>query len=78
MSAKFSEYLTAGQVRARFGDASRMWLHRRLQKDGFPSPVRFGGRTRHFRLSEVEAWEKMMIARTIDGPKPATLYNGKQ
>jgi predicted DNA-binding transcriptional regulator AlpA len=57
MPTLISEYLTAAQVCARFGGASRMWLHRRLVNDGFPAPVRFGGRFRYFKLSEIQQWE---------------------
>ncbi len=63
-----TEYLTAGQVRSRFGGTSRMWLHRRLVKDSFPTPVTFGGRFRFFKLADVQAWERSMIARGIGTP----------
>jgi predicted DNA-binding transcriptional regulator AlpA len=33
-----------------------MWIRRRMQSDGFPAPTYFG-RTRHWRLSEIIAWE---------------------
>ncbi|EKS35388.1 helix-turn-helix transcriptional regulator [Afipia clevelandensis] len=69
------EYLTAAQVRARFGGTSRMWLHRRIAKDDFPAPVTFGGRYRHFKLSEIEAWEANMIKRGI---KAASIIASKK
>lgn len=52
-----SEYLTARQVCERYG-TSRMWIFRRLKFGGFPAPIVFGGRYRHFKLSELEAWER--------------------
>lgn len=71
MTDKFqdSEYLTAAQVRARFGGASRMWLHRRLTTDAFPPPVRFGPRFRYWRLADIKNWEAAMIQRGITAPK---------
>ena len=69
MSDSQVEYLTAAQVRLRFGNASAMWLHRRIRDDGFPSPVRFGTQARYFRLSEIIAWEKKMIERGVAKPK---------
>lgn len=60
-----SQFLTASQVRARYGDASRMWLFRRIARDGFPQPITFGGRNRFFKLSEIEVWEAAMIQRGI-------------
>jgi hypothetical protein len=51
-------YLSARQVRARYGDASAMWLWRRLN-DGsrFPQPTVIAGR-RFWKLSELIAWER--------------------
>lgn len=65
-----SEFLTASQVRQRYGNASRMWLFRRLAKDGFPQPVLFGGRNRFFKLADLEVWERAMIQRGITAPAP--------
>jgi predicted DNA-binding transcriptional regulator AlpA len=51
-------WLLAADVRKRYGDASVMWLDRRLKDDsGFPKPV-YLGRQRYWRLSELEAWER--------------------
>jgi predicted DNA-binding transcriptional regulator AlpA len=51
-------YLTAGQVRVRFGGVSDMWLWRYIRDHGFPKPVRFGGPTsaRHWLISDIEQW----------------------
>lgn len=70
MSTESPEYLTAAQVRARFGHASRMWLHRRIIRDGFPAPVLFGGRFRYFKLADIQNWEAAMIQRGIAAPPP--------
>jgi predicted DNA-binding transcriptional regulator AlpA len=53
-----ARYLTAGQLRERFG-VSDMWIYRHMQNYGFPRPVQFGGKTsaRHWRITDVEAWE---------------------
>jgi predicted DNA-binding transcriptional regulator AlpA len=57
-------WLTAPDVRARYGNASDMWLDRRLKDDsGFPTPVYFG-RQRYWRLSELEAWERECARRS--------------
>jgi hypothetical protein len=51
-------FLTARQVRARYGGVSDMWLHRRLHDaSGFPQPVVICGR-RFWRLSDLVAWER--------------------
>jgi predicted DNA-binding transcriptional regulator AlpA len=55
-----ARYLTAGQVRLRFGGVSDMWLWRAMRHHGFPKPVRFGGPTsaRHWLVSDIEEWER--------------------
>lgn len=63
---KRTEYLNAAQVRARFAGVSRMWLHRRMRDSNFPAPVRFGGKNRFWRLSDIAEWERQMI---INGTK---------
>jgi hypothetical protein len=51
-------FLTARQTRTRYGDASDMWLHRRLHDaSGFPEPVVICGR-RFWRLSDLITWER--------------------
>jgi hypothetical protein len=50
-------FLTAKQTRARYGDASDMWLHRRLHDDSnFPWPVIICGR-RFWWLADLIEWE---------------------
>jgi hypothetical protein len=50
--------LTAAQVKRRFGDASDMWLWRRLHdSSGFPQPLFICAR-RFWKLSELIAWER--------------------
>jgi hypothetical protein len=57
-------FLTAGQVRARYGHASDMWLWRRPKDNsGFPPPLDICGR-RYWRLSELIIWERA-CARTV-------------
>jgi hypothetical protein len=49
--------LNAGQVRRRYGNASDMWLWRRLHdSSGFPKPLFICGR-RFWKLSALVAWE---------------------
>ena len=55
-------YLTAKQLRARYGGRSHMWIERRLLSDPtFPRPAYFG-RFRFWALDEIEAWERAAIA----------------
>lgn len=61
MKVDESVYLTAAAVRARYGNVSHMWLVRKIRDDGFPPPVRFGGRLRFFKLSELERWERSKV-----------------
>lgn len=55
-------FLNAEAVRARYGGVSHMWLVRKMRDEGFPQPVRFGGRLRFWRVGDVEAWERRMLA----------------
>ena len=52
-------YITAPQLRARFGGRSDVWLWRLLNDNqaNFPRPVMVR-RQRYFRISEVESWEE--------------------
>jgi hypothetical protein len=51
-------FLTAKQTRTRYGEASDMWLWRRLHDDsGFPKPMLVNKR-RLFRLSDLISWER--------------------
>jgi predicted DNA-binding transcriptional regulator AlpA len=64
-------YLSARQVRRRYGDASEMWIWRRLN-DGsrFPQPTVIAGR-RFWKLSELIAWERMRAPPTAGGERAA-------
>jgi predicted DNA-binding transcriptional regulator AlpA len=51
-------YLSTDQLLARYGGVSRMWIHRRQKRDGFPPAVHFGSSpTNFYPLAKVEAWE---------------------
>lgn len=65
------EYLSASQVRARFGGVSHMFLFRAMRDRGFPAPVRFGGRLRFWRIDDLVSWERSQIARDATAPKTA-------
>lgn len=58
------EFLSAAQARARYGNVSHMWLVRKMRDEGFPACVRFGGRLRFWRVSDLEKWERRKIAGT--------------
>ena len=65
-----AEFLSAAQVKARFGGVSDMWLFRKLTEHGFPSPTTFGTAARYWRISELVAWEAAMRDRAINSTKP--------
>lgn len=56
-------YLSAAQVRSRYGDISDMSLWRWSNNPamGFPKPLRIN-RRRFFRLRELEEWERSRAA----------------
>jgi predicted DNA-binding transcriptional regulator AlpA len=57
------QYLTAAQLRARYGGVSHMWVVRRLRYDPtFPRPIKLGGSLiRMWALDEIEAWERSCV-----------------
>jgi len=57
-------YLTAAQLRERYGSVSHMWIERRLKSDPtFPRPVKLGGSgLRMFDLEQIEVWERACAA----------------
>jgi hypothetical protein len=56
-------YLAAAQVRQRYGDASVMWLYRRLHDDsGFPQPDLIVRDRRFWKLSSLVRWERERAA----------------
>ena len=58
------EFLTARQLRKRYGNRSHMWVARRLKDDpDFPRPYYFG-QLRFFKLSDLEAWERQQAAKS--------------
>lgn len=57
-----AKYLTAAQVRARYGGVSHMWLFRKQRDAGFPAhATRFGGQRRAWRESDLDAWDQQRI-----------------
>ena len=56
------QYLTAGQLRTRYGGRSDMWLDRLMKRDGtFPRPV-YIGRYRYWDLDAIEKYECTVTA----------------
>ena len=65
-------FLTARQVRARYGGVSHLWIFRKQRDHGFPMhATRFGGQRRHWLLSDLEEWEAGMIGASAQ-VKPTT------
>ena len=56
-------FLTSAQVRARYGNASGMWIYRREHEHNskFPKPIRVQNR-KLWKLSDLEAWEASLSA----------------
>jgi len=63
-----AEFLSAAQVKTRFGGVSDMWLHRKLKEHGFPQPTTFGTAARYWRISELIAWETAIRDRAVNTP----------
>jgi hypothetical protein len=56
------KYLTANQLRDRWGGCSHMFIERRIVSDpDFPRPIKFGGRKRFFSLDQVEKYERKFV-----------------
>jgi hypothetical protein len=57
-------YISAAQLRARYGGVSHMWIERKLQGDpAFPRPKYFG-RLRFWAITELEAYERDAVVAT--------------
>ena len=58
-------YITATELRARFGGRSEVWLWRLVNdaRAAFPKPV-IVRRYRYWRMSEIEAWEEANRAKS--------------
>jgi hypothetical protein len=55
-------YLTAVQLRRRWGNCSHMFIERLLKSDpAMPRPVKFGARIRFFDLDLIEHYERSRI-----------------
>jgi predicted DNA-binding transcriptional regulator AlpA len=60
--SKTEKYLTANQLRERWGGCSHMFIERRISGDpDFPRPVKLGGRKRFFSLDQVEQYERKCV-----------------
>jgi hypothetical protein len=64
-----AEFLSAAQVKARYGGVSDMWIVRKLADYDFPIPQTFGTPTRYWRVAELIAWDALMRDRAINAPK---------
>jgi hypothetical protein len=65
MSANNQIFISARQVRQRYGNVSHMWIERRLAVDPeFPKPIYFGDR-RYWEIVALESWERQAASRTM-------------
>jgi predicted DNA-binding transcriptional regulator AlpA len=56
------QWVSARQLRRRYGGRSHMWVQRRLQFDpDFPKPIKIG-RLRFWDLDALEAYEQSRVA----------------
>ena len=63
--ADSKHYLTAQQLRARYGGRSEMWLDRIMARDPtFPRHI-YIGRLRFWALDEIEAYEQLCASRRV-------------
>jgi hypothetical protein len=53
-----ARYLTAGQIRQRFGNVSHMWIVRRIADAGFPKPIKLSNSKSAPRFSKLAAVEQ--------------------
>jgi predicted DNA-binding transcriptional regulator AlpA len=61
-SRRTKKFLTAPQLRERWGGCSSMFIERLLKSDPtFPRPVKFSRRVRFFDLDAIEAYERSRI-----------------
>lgn len=59
-----SKFTTINQVRERYGNVSRMWIHRRQHDAGFPAhAMRFGGGRRSWLTADLDAWDAKQIGK---------------
>lgn len=64
-------FLPSAAVRARYDDASDMWIDRRLKDDsGFPKPIYIAKR-RFWRVTDLETWERGLATAERDNVKAA-------
>jgi predicted DNA-binding transcriptional regulator AlpA len=67
-------YLTTDALLARYGGVSRMWIHRRQKKDGFPKAVHLGSSpTNFYPVADLDGWDaaRMHSATNRAVPKKA-------
>jgi predicted DNA-binding transcriptional regulator AlpA len=70
-------YVSAPQVRERYGGRSHMWLVRVLARDpSFPRPSKFG-RLNFFKVAELVEWERAQAARTVASTRQSTSDPGR-
>jgi predicted DNA-binding transcriptional regulator AlpA len=56
------KYITATQLRERWGNVSHMFICRLLQSDpNFPRPMKLSGRLRFFDVAAIEDYERSKI-----------------
>jgi hypothetical protein len=71
-----AKWISALQVRARYGGRSHMWLERKLKNDpNFPKPTYFGP-LRYWQPVALDAYEEAIIQQQLSGGKPSRRSGG--
>jgi hypothetical protein len=72
-----AQFLSAAQVKARYGGVSDMWIVRKLANHDFPTPQTFGTPTRYWRVVELNSLDALMRDRAISAPKAKPPVNAR-
>jgi len=56
------KFIRVAPLRARYGDASDMWITRKTRDAGFPKPVYLGGgRDRFWIVEQLDDWDREQL-----------------
>jgi predicted DNA-binding transcriptional regulator AlpA len=67
-----TKFVTAAQLRARWGGCSSMFIVRRMADPAFPRPIQLGNsKIRLWQLSEIEAYERSCVRKANESKSTA-------